>query len=252
LDVKYDNEDDWQLPNSNIINEIPGDVDSDYDSPESANLFNTKEMYKEPIFKNNRNSRSKEDNTHTQFKTEDQKKTLSKKKNLPDPKYGIYDYENIKMARNRLLHDLNNLPWGILRDTYFKNRESQLRKSKFEQRDITSHIDKIKQNEEVKSIIDEEKKAAANSSYNLWDLESEKELRDKENGYWRKKREVNYTFNGIRKITSVGAILKSSNTTSNAIDIVFITYWQPAKSDDTEMLEQEIKDCLEEKIASGT
>jgi hypothetical protein len=252
LDVKYDNEDDWQLPNSNIINEIPGDVDSDYDSPESANLFNTKEMYKEPIFKNNRNSRSKEDNTHTQFKTEDQKKTQSKKKNLPDPKYGIYDYENIKMARNRLLHDLNNLPWGILRDTYFKNRESQLRKSKFEQRDITSHIDKIKQNEEVKSIIDEEKKAAANSSYNLWDLESEKELRDKENGYWRKKREVNYTFNGIRKITSVGAILKSPNTTSNAIDIVFITYWQPAKSDDTEMLEQEIKDCLEEKIASGT
>jgi hypothetical protein len=53
-------------------------------------------------------------------------------------------------------------------------------------------------------------------------------------------------------MTLLGAILKSPNTTSNAIDIVFITYWQPAKSDDTEMLEQEIKDCLEEKIASGT
>lgn len=121
------------------------------------------------------------------------------------PKYGIYDYKNIYNARNRLLHDLSNLPSEILRETYFKNREHQLRKSRFEQRDIKSHKDRIKENEEVRKVIDKEKVAATNVSENLWDLESEKEMADKENGYFRGKRDVNFT-SGITQVTSVGEL----------------------------------------------
>lgn len=119
--------------------------------------------------------------------------------------YGIYDYKNIQHSRSRLLHDLNNVPSDILRDTYFKNRERQLRKSRFEQRDITSHKDKLKDNEEVQKVLEKERKASFNNSEHLWDLESEKELKDKESGYWRGKRSANSTaINGYPKLTSVG------------------------------------------------
>ncbi|EEZ99777.2 hypothetical protein TcasGA2_TC002556 [Tribolium castaneum] len=236
---KYGNEEGWQLgPQPNLMNELPGDdIDPDYDA--DPNMFNQKEMlYNDQPLKSNRDPRS-EDNTPQ----------VTNRISQNPPKYGIYDYQNIKMARNRLLHDLNNLPLEILRDTYFKNRESQLRKSKFEQRDITSHIDKIKQNEEVKKIIDTERKVAENTSFSLWDLESEKELQDKENGYWRGKRAVNYTFSAIRRITSVGGVLNSINSSSNSIDVVFITYWQPTKYQSESMADQEMKECLEEKLA---
>ncbi|RZB40691.1 SUR7 domain containing protein [Asbolus verrucosus] len=267
MDSKFENDYDWQANQPDMINILPGDMETDInnynlDDSDNTNLFNQKQMlYNEPSSKSNRDPRSKEDITkvHSEVNT-NQKKTQSKKKNLQDPKYGVYDYQNVKKARNRLLHDLNNLPSEILRDTYFKNRESQLRKSKFEQRDITSHIDKMKQNKEVKNVLDEERKSADNYSYTLWDLESEKELQDKENGYWRGKREVNYTFNGIRKISSVemtsfispGAIVKSLDTTNNAIDVIFITYWVPTGFGNRETLDQEISDCIEEKLANGS
>ncbi|KAJ3662550.1 hypothetical protein Zmor_006894 [Zophobas morio] len=248
---KFENDDSLPLPpQMNVMNERP-DEGTDYvDDAENPNILNQEPiLYDNPSFKSNRDPRSKEE-TKTSPDSSEQSSSKSKKKNLSNSKYGIYDYENIKKSRNRLLNDLNNLPWDILRDTYYKNRESQLRKTKFEQRDLSSHVDKIKENEELKNIIDEERKSAENTSYTLWDLESEKEIQDKENGYWRGKREINYTFAGIRKITSVGAILNSTNTTNNAVDVVFITYWQPSRFNDQEMIEEEINDCLKEKLAS--
>lgn len=156
----------------------------DYTSEESENAFP----------KNSRDPRSKPE-------------TTTKKKNLPEPPYGIYDYQNIRMAKNRLLNDLNNIPLDILRDTYFKNRENQLRKSKFEQRDIVSHLDKMKENEEVKKTLEMEKKKVENGSFTLWDLESEKEAQDRENGYYRGKRTTDYKSRNNKKITSVGKYL---------------------------------------------
>lgn len=124
--------------------------------------------------------------------------------------YGIYDYKNIYNARNRLLHDLSNVPSEILRETYFKNRERQLRKSRFEQRDINSHKDKLKDSDEVRRLLEVEKKDSLNkSSLHLWDLESERELKDKENGYFRGKRSLNEEFNGVPKLTHIGNVKKN-------------------------------------------
>lgn len=132
-------------------------------------------------------------------------RSSSKKKNLSDKHYGgVYDNRNLHLARNRLFHDINNVPTEILKDTFFKNEERRLRKSKFEQRDINAHNDKMKEHEEIRRIIEEEKEALQNASMNLWDLESEKEMQDWESGNYRGKREVNYTFDSITKITSVG------------------------------------------------
>lgn len=213
MDVKYGNEGQWnQMPPQNIMNELPGDdIDPDYEA-DTSNIFNQKQMLYQPLH-NNRDPRSKDVEIQTELTSQETPQFTNK--NYSPPKYGIYDYRNIKMSQNRLLHDLNNLPLEILRDTYFKNRESQLRKSKFEQRDITSHTDKIKQNEELKKIIDQERKAAENTSFTLWDLESEKEMQDKENGYWRGKREINSTFSVVRNITSVGKLVPKNKTHLN-------------------------------------
>lgn len=169
---------------------------------------------------NNRDPRSKEDinekslseamdaydySTPTVVAEKDVTKRRSQKKNLQDSvKYGIYDYKNVKNARSRLLHDLTNLPNEILRDTFFKNRERQLRKSRFEQRDLKSHNDRMKENEEVRNIIEKEKEASLNTSETLWDLESEKEVKDRENGYVRGKREANFTASRTANVLSVG------------------------------------------------
>lgn len=119
--------------------------------------------------------------------------------------YGIYDYKNIYNSRKRLLNDLNNVPTEILRETYFKNRERQLRKSRFEERDINSHKTKLKDNDEVRRVIEEEKKAIINkTSLHLWDLESEKELRDKKSGFLRMRRSNNEDFYGVPKLTYIG------------------------------------------------
>lgn len=155
------------------------------------------------IPQSNRDPRSKEKKLNSAGTQE----SKSKKKNLSDKKHGIYSYLNIKNSGNRLLTDLNNLPTDILRDTYIKNEERRLKKSKFEQRDINSHRDKIKENKEIKRIINEEKKAMQNMSLHLWDLESEKEIEERENNAWRGKREVSTLVNRIRKISSVGTIV---------------------------------------------
>lgn len=188
----------------------PIDMDYAYDLggyPPNRNMFVDDDVGKF----SNRDPRSKEDNVYEEYTTTAETTTSqphkqkSKKKALSEaPAYGIYDYKNIYNARNRLLHDLNNLPSDILRDTYFKNRERQLRKSRFEQRDVKSHRDRMKENEDVKKVIEKEKMEATNTSESLWDLESEKEMQDKENGYFRGKRAVNYTTTANVRVTSMG------------------------------------------------
>lgn len=197
------------------------DYPSYLDDSENANLYNpNKLLLKQNIDRSSiRDPRSKlktinmdlKDNIGTTIASnanaEGGNKKIRKtpKKNFVEAtSSGIYDYRNVKNSHNRLLHDLNNLPTEILRDTYFKTRERQLRKSRFEQRDINSHADRTKENEEVKRQLNEEKNAPINSSKSLWDLESEKELLDRNNGYWRAKRQANQTIRGIPKMTSVG------------------------------------------------
>lgn len=165
---------------------------------------------------NSRDPRSKEDINESLpeyfdvFTTEEPtatpatKKQKTQKKNLADSsKYGIYDYRNIRNARSRLLHDLSNVPTDILRETYIKDRESQFKKSRFEQRDLQSHEDRMKQNEELMRETEEEV-VSRNNSVNLWDLESEKELEDKKNGYVRGKRSAESDRMIFNRVTSTG------------------------------------------------
>lgn len=212
---------DYEQPSETWQQQIasyPGDdLDTDYtmDEQDGGSMYSPNKLLLNANIpnSNNRDPRSKSETTtvnqetsqeSTQNSSEAVPKT-SKKKNLSEsPRYGIYDYKNVQKAHTRLLHDLNNIPSEILRDTCFKNRENQLRKSKFEQRDLKSHEERIRENEEVRKVIEHEKKTSFNLSESLWDLESEKELQDKENGYWRGKREVNYNLVGIPRLTSVG------------------------------------------------
>lgn len=198
------------------------DLEPDYtsylDDAETPNIYSSNNLLlkTDATNTNSRDPRSKSDiNTKTQTLQESAENTTEKmletnktlKKNLSEePRYGIYDYKNIQKAHTRLLHDLNSLPNEILRDTYFKNRERQLRKSRFEQRDLKSHHDRIKENDDLEKAIEEEKKASFNLSESLWDLESEKELQDKENGYWRVKREEKLNL-GVPRLTSIGMFL---------------------------------------------
>lgn len=206
---------DWtQNQPSNILNDLDG-LDPEFNNYgiDDTIPYNQKHLLiDENVQKSgNRDPRSKEKKMETlntpepnSENDEGQSKPSSKKKNLSDKHYGIYDYRNVRLARNRLFHDINNVPTEIFKDTFFKNEERRLRKSKFEQRDINAHNGKMKENEEIQRVIDEEKMALQNSSLNLWNLESEKEMQDWENGNYRGKREVNYTFDSITKITSVG------------------------------------------------
>lgn len=131
-------------------------------------------------------------------------KRKTQKKNLGEnSKFGVYDYRNIRNARNRLLHDLSNVPTDILRETYFNNRESQFKKSRFEQRDLQSHEERMKQDEELLEEAEEEM-TSKNDSLNLWDLESEKELDDKRNGYVRGKRNADKDGIVFNRVTSTG------------------------------------------------
>lgn len=131
--------------------------------------------------------------------------TTTKKKNLSEKSRGIYDVHNIRQSRNRLLRDLDDIPTDILKDTFYKNEENRLRKSKFEQRDVNLHYDKMKEKQEIRNIIEQEIESTKNlSSFNLWDLESEKELKDRIDGAYRGKREVNYLSQGMYKVISVG------------------------------------------------
>lgn len=219
---------DYGLPGEDINSLIGENMDpldySSYAEDPSSFIPNRKPFLDDSNLKlNARDPRSKVDmiseepyttefiSTTPEFTTQESNikpKQKTQKKNLADKsKYGMYDYRNIYNARNRLLHDLSNLPSDILRDTYYKNRERQLRKSRFEQRDLKSHKDRMKENQELMKVIEKEKETYTNVTENLWDLESEKEMEDKQNGYYRGKREINYTAAGTVKITSVGKLL---------------------------------------------
>lgn len=135
----------------------------------------------------------------TEIPSNPEEETNSNVSSSNDPRYGIYDYRNVRNAKTRLLHDLNKLPIDILRETYIKNQKNQLKRSRFEQRDLQSH-----ENRDKELIKGAEELGAINSSLNLWILESEKELEDKKNGYARGKRSVNDGGTVFNKITSTG------------------------------------------------
>ncbi|XP_018568780.1 uncharacterized protein LOC108909041 [Anoplophora glabripennis] len=252
---------DWpQNQPSNVLNDLDGLEPEFNNYPIDDSIpYNQKHLLidessrkmgsRDPRSKEKTESSNKVD-PNSKSNQKEKSRSSTKKKNLSDKKYGIYDYKNLRSAQNRLLHDINNIPTEILKDTFFKNEERRLRKSKFEQRDINAHNDKIKENEDIQSIIEEEKVALQNNSLNLWDLESEKEVQDWESGNYRGKREVNYTFDSVTKITSVGAVVNPFNVSNNtnAIDIVFVTYWQPAILEEDVLLKQDIHDCVEEKL----
>lgn len=113
----------------------------------------------------------------------------SRKKNLSDETDSLTpnDYKNVKASRTRLLHDLNDLPNEILRQTFERNKA--LRQSR-----DSKNGKEVKK--EVKNIELPE---------TLWDLESEKEMEDRQNGYYRGKRDVtDNKIRGIPKVTSTG------------------------------------------------
>lgn len=103
------------------------------------------------------------------------------------------------------MDDVDYVPTEILKDTFVKNEERRLKKSRFEQRDVNVHYDKIKEKQEIKNIIEGKlREMKQNESLNLWQLESEKEMEDWTSGNYRGKREVDYVFDSSTKITSVG------------------------------------------------
>lgn len=178
-----------------------------YSDMERDNLLNKKKILSSNILTNSRDPRSKtspenltdfQDYEDTSDTTIDDDFKKTKKKNLSDDLEAITpnDFKNIYAARNRLLHDLNDVPNEILRQTFEKNKAL---KQALRPRDTRDE-----KNENEKEI---EKKEAKNIELpeTLWDLESEKELEDRENGYYRGKREtLKEKFHGIPRITSTG------------------------------------------------
>ncbi|XP_023022317.2 uncharacterized protein [Leptinotarsa decemlineata] len=239
-----------QEPLLNNMEKIEPNFD-DYQIDDTVPYNQKHLLIKENLENSNRDPRSKDrkTNNHTS-------KSISKtrKKDLFGEKNGIYDYRNVRLSRNRLLRDVDYIPTDIFKDTFIKNEEMRLRKSKFEQRDVNTHTDKIKEKEEIRKIIDKELEESKKSPTTLWDLESEKEMEDWVDGNYRGKRDINYASSSISKITSVGAIVDSINVTngSNSIDIVFIKYWIPTHIGHQEMLKQDIKDCIDDKIKENS
>lgn len=166
------------------------------------------------IASNNRDPRSKEKNINRSKEEaiDSSKNTKSKKKNLSDK---IYGFHNVRLAKNRLLHDEEALPTDILRDTYFKNEENRLRKTKFEQRDVNSHLVGEMDDTDIKNIIEEQRQnSLVNHSTTLWDIETENEIGEKEDrGYLRKKRDTgipNVAWESVSRVTSVGKYPKTN------------------------------------------
>nr|CAI5831761.1 unnamed protein product [Callosobruchus analis] len=196
-----------------------------------------------------KDSKNRDPRSKTKKKTPTSVST--KKKNLSEIK-SIYDYDNVRLARKRLMDDVDYVPTEILKDTFVKNEETRLRRSRFEQRDVNTHYDKIKEKEDIQKIIQKKlDEMKSNETMNLWQLESEKEMQDWSSGNYRGKRAANYSFESASKITSVGAILDSLNSTNetNTIDLVFITYWQPVNVQQQNTLKNDIQECIEDKIA---
>lgn len=180
---------------------------------ESMNLYSQRKPIDRDMDNPNRDARSK-NKEHSESR-ERTTETMSKtqKKNLADmTKTGVYGYRNVRNSKDRLLNDLKTIPDDILKETYFKAREKQLRKSKFEQRDLMSHKDKIRETIEIQKVIDEERKKLANISENLWTVESEKERNERSiktsddsmNELNLKKRDSNISITGTPRLTSVG------------------------------------------------
>ncbi|CAG9855817.1 unnamed protein product [Phyllotreta striolata] len=227
--------DDENLPEERDTPLLDQDYDNYYPSMEDPIGYNPIEERS-----NNRDPRSKDNKLNT-----------TKKKNLSESPKGIYDFANVLRSENRLLHDVDYVPTEILKDTYVKNEEMRLRKSRFEQRDVNKHVDKIKEKEEIQNIIKKQiEEAKKNESLTLWDLESEKEMKEWLDRQYRGKREANYTSEGRVKVTSVGAILDSINKSnaSNSFDVVFITYWQPTTKNMQDFLQQAMQECIQDKF----
>lgn len=186
---EYDQSDSW---NQNPSEDILGGSQLDYDSYDNdrTTFLNTK-MIPPNIMPANRDPRSKNPENLTETLESDKK---SRKKNLSQDMQALTpnDYQNVYAARNRLLNDLNELPSEILKQTFEKNQAlRQSRDSNFDEK----KEEKGMQKKEAKNIELPE---------TLWDLESEKELADRENGYYRGKREVKAQIKGIPKVTSTG------------------------------------------------
>lgn len=266
--MDYDQDQDWNgaAYDLNDPNSPMYEMDTPYYPSQTYNNPNGQYLVQDKIKSMNRDPRSKSDSfTKTPLELEEtllsidptkstvydrpSKKARTLKKNLADATHGVYGLKNVRLSRNRLLHDLNSSPNEILMDTYFKNRERQLRKSRFEQRDIKAHKDKLKDNEEVKKILENERQNANNVSENLWHLETEKEAEDRENGYWRNKRASasSSSYSWIPRITSVAVLTDSADKNPNAIDLVFLTYWVPPKSGAQVLLDQDVK-CISDKL----
>uniref|UniRef100_A0A1Y1L8D8 FAM234A/B beta-propeller domain-containing protein n=1 Tax=Photinus pyralis TaxID=7054 RepID=A0A1Y1L8D8_PHOPY len=232
FDLDYDSPESWQSRISTFpIDDLGGDYNT-YLDEDASSAYNNKKLVAPAA--NNRDPRSKFATTPSPTST---------------ATYGIYDYKNIEKAHTRLLHDLNDLPSDILKDTYFKNREHQLRKSRFEQRDLKSHEERIRESADVHRIIEEEKKSARSALETLWDLESEKEKQERDDGNWRSKRDANYSFTGIPRLTSVGALASPFNSSKNSIDLILVTYWINPKKGAQVLLEEDFR-CINEKLAS--
>ncbi|XP_050299477.1 uncharacterized protein LOC126738245 [Anthonomus grandis grandis] len=232
----------------------------DYIDPEFSNYnlgddnipYNQKQMlYDEvapKINPGNRDPRSKEKGTLNLKDPAPNPK--SQKKNLSDK---IYGYHNIRLAKNRLLRDEESLPTDILKETYFKNEENRLRKTKLEQRDVNSHVVGEMDDSDIKMILDEQKRdALQNHSTTLWDIETESELVEREDrGYIRRKRDLSTeVWESVNKVTSVGAVLESFNVsnTSDTIDVLFVKYWHPSEISLETIMARDIEECVQEKI----
>lgn len=181
---------------------------SNYNLGDDNIPYNQKQMLFDEIGsklpQNNRDPRSK-------AKTPESKSAQTKKKNLSEK---IFGYRNVRLARDRLLHDEDTLPTDILKDTYFKNEENRLKKIKFEQRDVNSHLVGTMGDEEIKSTLEKQKKDAMqlkNHSTTLWDIESENEMGEREEkGFLRRKRAVDVwdvAWKSVPRVTSVGKSL---------------------------------------------
>ncbi|XP_048525388.1 uncharacterized protein LOC109537293 [Dendroctonus ponderosae] len=231
---------------------------SNYNLGDDNIPYNQKQMLFDEIGSklpaNNRDPRSKEKNP--QLETPEAKSAQSKKKNLSEK---IFGYRNVRLARDRLLHDEDSLPTDILKDTYFKNEETRLKKMKFEQRDVNSHLVGKMGDLEIKTTIDEQKNDALqlqNHSTTLWDIESENEMGEREDKerFLRRKRGVDVwdvAWRSAPRVTSVGAVLSAnaSKSPSSSIDVVFIKYWQPLEAPLEDLLSRDLQDCVSDKAA---
>nr|CAI5831764.1 unnamed protein product [Callosobruchus analis] len=158
-----------------------------------------------------KDSKNRDPRSKTKKKTPTSVST--KKKNLSEIK-SIYDYDNVRLARKRLMDDVDYVPTEILKDTFVKNEETRLRRSRFEQRDVNTHYDKIKEKEDIQKIIQKKlDEMKSNETMNLWQLESEKEMQDWSSGNYRGKRAANYSFESASKITSVDSASGYQKTT---------------------------------------